>query len=964
MEDFKKIEEKWQDFWKKNPSMYHAEDNSDIDFEIPNNLKFILVDAHKCLIDFDKWKLNDKLYEYLNNLSVPKIVVTNTSKIDEVKKLLTGDKWEVFSLKDNPNKYDSKYFELLKEKYAFKVDEVAYIDHDDKNLESAKKIGIEKLFKYEFKNKKYILVEFPYPSGTGLHIGHAFSFTGGDVYARFKRMQGFNVMFPMGWDAFGLPTENYAIKMKRKPQEVTKENTDMFRSQMKKLAFSFDWKREVNTTDPTYYKWTQWIFIQLFNKGLAYKKEMPINWCPSCKIGLANEEVVDGKCERCGAEVSRRNISQWVVKITDYADKLIDGLEETNFIEKVKQAQINWIGKSEGAKVKFLISNDKFLNKKEYLEVFTTRPDTLFGATFMVIAPEHPIVSDLIRNPPVDKSTSSLEKGGNISPLHQGEMSKGQRGFEIEDYVKSARGKSELERTELSKNKTGVFSGLYAINPVNNKEIPIWISDFVLASYGTGAIMSVPAHDERDFEFAKKFGLEIIPVIQPKEKHDFEKEAYTDVDNGEIINSPPINGMVPAEAFEKMIKWLEEKKIGEATASYHLRDWIFSRQHYWGEPIPMVDCPKCGWVPEKEENLPIVLPEVEAYEPTDDGLSPLSRIESFTKCQCPKCGGDAKRETDTMPNWAGSDWYFLRYMDPHNDAVIASQELMKYWGPVDVYIGGDEHNVLHLLYSRFIYKFLWDLGVVPKDQVEPYYKRISHGVILGPDNQRMSKSKGNVIVPEDVSEKYGVDVVRMYLMFMGPFDSTMAWNENTLMGVKRFLDRFEKYINLNTGNDIASSKETKVIINKLIKGVTDDLESFKYNTAIAKMMEALNKISNDECLISNEDMKTLIKLLAPFAPYITEELYSLFDKQSIHIADWPVADEKYLVDDEIKIMISINGKVRGELIVASTEQDNKDMLIQKAKELEKIKTWIGDKKIVKEIYIPGRMINFVILLEQ
>ncbi|HPT66185.1 MAG TPA: leucine--tRNA ligase [Candidatus Woesebacteria bacterium] len=759
------------------------------------------------------------------------------------------------------------------------------------------------------KTKKYILVEFPYPSGSGLHVGHAFSFTGGDVYARFKRMQGENVLFPMGWDAFGLPTENYAIKMKKKPQEVTKENTDMFRNQMKDLAFSFDWSREVNTTDPSYYKWTQWIFIQLFKNKLAYKKEMPINWCSSCKIGLANEEVVDGKCERCGAEVSRRNISQWVVKITDYADKLIEGLKETNFIDKVKQAQINWIGKSEGAKIKFQIKD-----KNESLEVFTTRPDTLPGVTFMVIAPEHELVNKLDNQ-------------------------------EIKDYVKNSRKKSDLERTELSKDKTGVFSGLYAINPINQKQIPIWISDFVLASYGTGAIMAVPAHDERDKEFAKKFGLEIISVYDENDKsYSIETEK------------------------KKMIEWIKEKGIGEGTSSYHLRDWIFSRQHYWGEPIPMVNCPKCGMVPVSESDLPIVLPEVEAYEPTDDGQSPLSQMTDWVKTICPKCGGQAIRETDTMPNWAGSDWYFLRYIDPHNDTEIASQELMKYWSPVDVYIGGDEHNVLHLLYSRFIYKFLCDLGVVPKEYPEPYIKRMSHGVILGPNNQRMSKSKGNVIVPESVADKYGVDVVRMYLMFMGPFDSTMAWNEKTLMGVKRFLDRFEKFINYQLSiinqnqKETDSSREVKVIINKLIDGVTEDLNGFKYNTAIAKIMETLNKISNDKYPISNEDLEKLIKLLSPFAPYLAEELWSeLGNNTSVHASEWPVVDKKYLVEDEITVMVAINGKVRDQMSVDRSQISDEKEIIKKAKELENIKKWIGDKKIVKEIYVLSKMINFVIL---
>jgi len=767
------------------------------------------------------------------------------------------------------------------------------------------------------KKKKYILVEFPYPSGSGLHVGHAFSFTGGDVYARFKRMQGENVLFPMGWDAFGLPTENYAIKMKRKPQEVTKENTDMFRKQMKDLAFSFDWSREINTTDPSYYKWTQWIFIQLFNKDLAYKKEMPINWCPSCKIGLANEEVVDGKCERCGAEVSRRNISQWVVKITDYADKLVDGLKETNFIEKVKQAQINWIGKSVGAKVKF-----KIKNSNEYLEVFTTRADTLFGATFMVIAPEHQLSLELAKN-----------------------------NEEIKKYLTETRKKSELERTELSKVKTGVFSGLYAINPVNQKQIPIWISDFVLASYGTGAIMAVPAHDERDEAFAKKFGLEIISVYDENEK---------------VTNSEFLNGLNKEEAIKRMNEWIKEKGIGEATSSYHLRDWIFSRQHYWGEPIPMIKCPKCGWVPVDESDLPIILPEVEAYEPTDDGKSPLSKIDSFVKTKCPKCGGEAERETDTMPNWAGSDWYFLRYIDPHNDVVLASQEIIKYWSPVDVYIGGDEHNVLHLLYSRFIYKFLWDLGVVPKEYSEPYNKRLSHGVILGPDNQRMSKSKGNVIVPGIVADKYGVDVVRMYLLFMGPFDSTMAWNEKTLMGVKRFLDRFEKYVLRQIELDkkeegVIAVVTANKIINKYIKGVTDDIERFGYNTAIAKLMELLNNLSLEEGRIGIKNIEIILKLIAPFAPYLAEELWNkLGNEGSVHVAEWPKADLKYLIEEESIVMVAINGKVRSELKVKTDEINNKEQLLGLAKKDDKIINWLRDSEIVKEIYVPGKMINFVI----
>ncbi|MFA5894401.1 MAG: leucine--tRNA ligase [Candidatus Shapirobacteria bacterium] len=781
------------------------------------------------------------------------------------------------------------------------------------------------------KEKKYVLVEFPYPSGSGLHVGHAFSFTGGDVQARFKRMQGYNVLFPMGWDAFGLPTENYAIKMKRKPQEVTKENTDVFKSQMKQLAFSFDWSREVNTTDPTYYKWTQWIFVQLFKKNLAYKQEMPINWCPSCKIGLANEEVLNGKCERCGTEVSRRNISQWVVKITDYADRLAMGLKDTNFIDKVKTAQVNWIGKSEGAKIRFAVKD-----RKETLEVFTTRPDTLYGATFMVISPEHKLAVDLAES-----------------------------NKDIKDYLNETRKKSDMERTDLNKDKTGVFSGLYAINPVNDKAIPIWISDFVLASYGTGAIMSVPAHDERDNAFAKKFGLEIIQVIKPNEVSEADKpETDCYVGPGTMINSGDLDGMEWSEAKAKMIERLKKIGIGEASNSYHLRDWIFSRQHYWGEPIPMVDCPKCGWVPEKEENLPIVLPEVEAYEPTDDGLSPLSRIESFVNCKCPECGGDAKRETDTMPNWAGSDWYFMRYMDPDNATKLVDFDLLKKWGPVDIYIGGDEHNTLHLLYSRFIYQFLYDLGIFPKELPEPYYRRVSHGVILGPDNQRMSKSKGNVIVPETVADMYGVDVVRMYLMFMGPFEGTMAWNEKTLMGVKRFLDRFEKYVIKQSQSNSDSSSVVKVIINKLVDGVTKDLENFGYNTAIAKCMGALNELEKSES-ISADDLSKLVRVVAPLAPYMAEELWSNINRDtgeysSVHASSWPVVEEQYLVSDEVTVVVAINGKLRDQLVVDREKANDEKAMLELARGSEKIKAWLVGKQIVKEIFVPGRMVNIVV----
>ncbi len=780
--------------------------------------------------------------------------------------------------------------------------------------------------------KKYVLVEFPYPSGSGLHIGHTFTFTGGDVYARYLRMRGFEVLFPMGWDAFGLPTENYAIKSGRKPQEVTKENTDMFRKQMKELAFSFDWSREVNTSDPNYYKWTQWIFIQLYKHGLAYKQEMPINWCPSCKTGLANEEVVEGKCERCGSEVSRRNISQWVVKITNYADKLLEGLEKTDFVEKVKAAQINWIGKSEGVKVRFKLPDS------HDLEVFTTRPDTLFGATFMVVAPEHELALE----------AAKTKK-------------------EVEAYLEAARKKSDMERTELNKEKTGVFSGVYAINPVNDKEIPVWVSDFVLASYGTGAIMSVPAHDGRDWAFAKKFDLPIVPVVETESKWDFDKRAREEVDEGKMMNSDFINGMTPKMAIEKMTVWLEEKQLGVRTNSYHLRDWIFSRQHYWGEPIPMIYCDECGWQPVEEKDLPVRLPEVEKYEPNDRGESPLANISEWVNTTCPGCGGRAKRETDTMPNWAGSDWYFLRYIDPINDIVLASLEKLKYWLPVDIYVGGDEHNTLHLLYSRFIYKFLYDIGVVPEEIEEPYYKRLSHGVILGSDNQRMSKSRGNVILPETVSAEYGVDVVRMYLMFMGPFDSTMAWNEKTLMGVKRFLDRFEKQVKLKIeqlDTISASSHDVKVIINKLIKGAGEDLAKLRFNTMIAKMMEALNELSTEERVMDRSDVKALIQVLAPVAPYLSEDLWSRVreeaDPVSVHVSRWPEINESYLIEEKIKMAVAVNGKVRDEIEVESGLVNEEEMVVGLARNLSKIKSWIEGKEVVKEFYVPGKMVNFVV----
>ena len=818
-----------------------------------------------------------------------------------------------------------------------------HLDLNEKWSKTWDKLGIYHTSEQTDKQKQYILVEFPYPSGSGLHIGHAFTFTGADIYARFERMRGKKVLFPMGWDAFGLPTENYAIKTRTKPQEITKKNTVRFKEQMEKLQFSFDWEREINTTDPNYYKWTQWIFIQLFKKGLAYKKEMPINWCPQCKTGLANEEVVDNKCERCGSNVSRRNISQWIVKITDYADRLIKGLSQTDFIEKIKTAQINWIGKSNGAEVVFKIKIDK---KEENLEIFTTRPDTLWGATFTVIAPEHDLVNKFLSSDSLDFVYKK----------------------KIREYINKSKHKSDLERTDLAKNKTGVFSGFQAINPVNNRKIPVWISDFVLNSYGTGAIMSVPAHDQRDWDFAHKFNLDIIPVIQPTTGWDFKKCAYTDILNGIIINSKPINGLSPDEAFKKMIIWLEKKKIGQRAKNYHLRDWIFSRQHYWGEPIPMIYCHKCGWQPVKEENLPVKLPEVKHYEPTDTGESPLAGIENWTKTVCPKCGGPAKRETDTMPNWAGSDWYFLRYIDSRNNKVLADKEKMKEWLPVDIYIGGDEHNTLHLLYSRFIYQFLWDIKVVPIEHPEPYYKRISHGVILGLDNQRMSKSRGNVIDPEKVIERfdrYGSDILRMYLMFMGPFEGTMVWNDNALMGIKKFLERVENYIDSwvsleKRHPETTQNNEVKFLVHRTIKKVTQDIENLRFNTAIACLMEFLNNVKAEKNKINRKDIERFLIILSPFVPVFSEEQWQKVkpSAKSIFLEPWPLFDSKLVKKKKIEFVAQVNGKIRGKIeIEAGLPQKEVQEIIYS---LPRIHDYLGAKKVKKIIFIPDKLINFVI----
>jgi leucyl-tRNA synthetase len=772
-------------------------------------------------------------------------------------------------------------------------------------------------------DKLFVLVEFPYPSGSGLHIGHAFSFTGGDVYARYQRMRSKNVLFPIGWDAFGLPTENYAIRTGRAPQEVTDENTATFRRQMEALGLSFEWDRVVGTTDPEYYRWTQWIFIKLFEKGLAQKKEMPINWCPSCKVGLANEEVVDGHCERCGAETSRRRISQWVVRITDYADRLLEGLEQTEFIEKVKTAQVNWIGRSEGARITFAIKG-----AAEVLEIFTTRPDTLWGCTFMVLAPEHPLVETVKESPGVAA------------------------------YLTQTARKSDLERTEEAREKTGVNSGLVAIHPVTGAELPVWISDFVLPTYGSGAIMAVPAHDGRDYAFARKFGLPVLQVIQPEGGWDFTQAAYEEY-AGRLVNSGPLDGLDVKAAIPAAAAWLEENGKGQRTVSYHLRDWIFSRQHYWGEPIPMIHCAACGWQPVPDNQLPVVLPVVEHYQPTDTGESPLANIPEFVNTSCPRCGGPARRETDTMPNWAGSDWYFLRYCDPHNDQALADMEKLRYWMPVDLYIGGDEHNTLHLLYSRFIYQFLHDIGAVPAELSEPYRKRMSHGVILGPDGFRMSKSRGNVVVPDEYIQKVGADAVRVYLMFIGPFDATMAWNERALMGVKRFLDRFGTLFKENVHRTPASSPRIKGLVNRVGRQVSEDIAVFKFNTAVAKLMEALKAISEEPQGVADAELNQLARILAPLAPFLAEECWQLLGKaHSVHQADWPAYDPALELVEKITVAVQINGKLRGTLDVEHGEAQ--EAIVARAAALGSVARQLEGKQVVKTIYVAERTLNFVV----
>ena len=772
------------------------------------------------------------------------------------------------------------------------------------------------------KPKYYALVEFPYPSGQGLHVGHPRPYTALDIVARKRRMQGYNVLYPMGWDAFGLPTENYAIKNKIHPKIVTENNVKRFKEQLHSLGYSFDWDREINTTDPSYYKWTQWIFLKLFKAGLAYKKEMPINWCTSCKVGLANEEVVNGVCERCGAPVVRKVKSEWMLKITDYAEKLIEGLDHVDYIERVKVSQKNWIGKSQGAEVDFSIKG-----KEDKLRVYTTRCDTLFGVTYMVVSPEHPII---------DKYKDEL-KNWDVIAAYRDEAAK----------------KSDFERAELAKEKTGVqIEGLTAINPVNGKEIPIWISDYVLMSYGTGAIMAVPAHDERDWEFAKKFNLPLIQVVAKNgEEVDINAAAFTDVATGVLINSDFLNGLEVKDAKAKMIAFLEEKKIGTAKTNYKLRDWVFSRQRYWGEPIPIVHCDKCGYVPIDESELPLMLPEVESYMPTDNGESPLAAMTDWVNTTCPCCGGPAKRETDTMPQWAGSSWYFLRYTDPHNDEALASKEALKYWMPVDWYNGGMEHTTLHLLYSRFWHKFLYDQGVVPCP--EPYQKRTSHGMILGENGEKMSKSRGNVVNPDDIVREYGADTLRTYEMFIGAFDLSASWSEDGVKGCRRFLERIWKLQDIMTNEEgYSSDLETKM--HQTIKKVSSDFENLKYNTAIAAMMALINDFYKKNAITRGE-FKTLITLLNPVAPHITEELWQIAGFEGkVYQTAWPEFDEAKTVESSVEIAVQINGKTKGTLSIG--KDDAKEDVIAKAKEA------IADKltgNIVKEIYVPGRIVNIV-----
>jgi len=782
------------------------------------------------------------------------------------------------------------------------------------------KQDLYKAVDFDKRPKKYIMVEFPYPSGDGLHVGHVRSYSALDALSRKKRMQGFNVLYPMGWDAFGLPTENYAIKTGLHPSKVTKNNIKIFKKQMKSIGLSFDWSREINTTDSEYYKWSQWIFIQLFKKGLAYQSEMPINWCPKCKIGLANEEVINGKCERCGAQTEKKNLKQWMLKITEYADRLIDDLEKVDYVEKIKTQQINWIGRSHGTEIDF-----KIVDSDEIIKVFTTRADTSFGITAMIIAPEHSLLKKITTKENQDK---------------------------INSYVDSSKKKSEFERTQLEKEKTGVFTGSYCVNPVNNEKIPIWVSDYVIATYGGGAVMIVPAHDKRDYAFAKKYDVGVREVVSGG---DISKEPYTEY--GKLINSEEFNGLSSKEAIEKITDWLIKNKVGQRTINYKLRDWVFSRQHYWGEPIPIVHCEKCGIVTVPEKDLPVELPHVEKYEPTDTGESPLADIQEWVNTKCPKCGGSAKRETDTMPNWAGSSWYFLRYIDPNNNEKFADFDKLKYWLPVDLYNGGMEHTTLHLLYSRFWHKVLYDLKLVPTE--EPYQRRYSHGMVLAEDGRKMSKSFNNVVNPDDTITEYGADTLRIYEMFMGPFDQTISWSIKGVQGCFRFLNKVWQIFNNKEKIGKVSDKKLITKLHQLIKKVNDDLDNMKFNTAVAVMMEFVNAWSEDGKILSKKDAQAFLYLLSPFAPHIVEELWNkLGNKESIFKEEWPEYDKKLIQEETVQLIVQINGKVRDkiEIKIGLSEKEVQELILSQ----EKIQKWLDAKKIKKFIYIPNRLVNLVI----
>lgn len=772
------------------------------------------------------------------------------------------------------------------------------------------------------KEKFYALIEFPYPSGQGLHVGHPRPYTALDTVARKRRLEGYNVLYPIGWDAFGLPTENYAIKNHIHPEIVTKKNIARFKKQIQSLGISFDWSREINTTDPEYYKWTQWIFIQLYKHGLAYKKEMNVNWCTSCKCVLANEEVVNGVCERCGSEVVHKVKSQWMLKITEYADRLINDLDLVNYPDRVKAQQKNWIGRSKGAEVDFTTTTG------DTLTIYTTRADTLYGATYMVISPEHPMIEKW------------ADKISNMD--------------EIKKYQEAAARKSDFERTEVAKEKTGVrIDGVNAINPVNNKEIPIFISDYVLVSYGTGAIMAVPAHDTRDWEFAKKFDLPIIEVVKGG---NVQEEAYTDCAKGIMVNSGMLDGLTVDEAKKKIIDWLTSEGKGHSKVNYKLRDWVFSRQRYWGEPIPMVYCEKCGYVPIDEKDLPLRLPMVESYEPTDNGESPLAKMTDWINTTCPCCGGKAKRETDTMPQWAGSSWYYLRYMDPHNKNAIASKEALNYWSPVDWYNGGMEHTTLHLLYSRFWHKFLYDIGVVPTP--EPYAKRTSHGMILGENGEKMSKSRGNVVNPDEIVDEYGADTMRLYEMFIGDFEKAAPWSKASIRGCRRFVERYWNLQSVLIDGD-KIRPELEGAFNKAIKKVGEDIENIKFNTAIATLMALINDISNVKS-INKEELRIFSILLNPFAPHVTEEVYEAckLGNGILAEAEWPEYDESKCVDESVEIVVQVNGKIKAKLNIPVDA--DKDAVLDLAKNDENVKKSIDGMKIIKEIVVPKKLVNLVV----